>query len=118
MPALPADKVSKVLINSKGARLQDNVEAKFKPGDRVLAKNINPTGHTRVPRYVRSRQGVIDRDHGVFIFPDTHAQNDEQKPQHVYSVRFSARELWGEGASEREAIYVGLWDDYLDLVVD
>lgn len=116
MPVLAADKVETLLFNSRGARLDKNVEAKFKPGDRVIARNIHPGGHTRVPRYVRGHEGVIERDHGVFIFPDTHADNGEQKPQHVYSVRFSARELWGEQASEHEAIYVDLWDDYLTAV--
>src|SRR3972149_4073939 len=60
-------------------------------------------GHARVPRYVRGRQGVVDRDHGVFIFPDTHALDLGKKPQHVYSVRFAARELWGPAAEIRAA---------------
>jgi nitrile hydratase len=57
---------------------------------------------------------VIDRDHGVFIFPDTHAAGLGRKPQHVYSVRFAARELWGPDGHARDAVYVDLWDDYLE----
>ncbi|HEV8673911.1 MAG TPA: nitrile hydratase subunit beta [Methylomirabilota bacterium] len=109
----PAD-LPRMLRNRRAARLDDPVPPKFKPGDRVVARNIHPLGHTRLPRYVRSRQGVIDRDHGVFIFPDTHALGQGKKPQHVYSVRFAARELWGLEASPRDSVYVDLWDDYLD----
>ena len=46
--------------------------------------------------------------------PDTNAQSLGEKPQHVYSVRFAARELWGEQASPRDAVYIDLWDDYLE----
>src|SRR5690349_9366131 len=67
----------------------------FHTGQRVRARNLHPAGHTRLPRYVRGRAGIIDRDHGVFVFPDTNAQFRGEKPQHVYSVRFAARELWG-----------------------
>jgi nitrile hydratase len=90
------------------------VPPKFKAGDAVVARNVNPAGHTRIPRYVRGRRGSIDRDHGVFIFPDTHAAGLGRKPQHVYSVRFAARELWGPDGHARDAVYVDLWDDYLD----
>ena len=106
--------VTEALRNRRAARLDDEVASKFKPGDRVVARNINPTGHTRLPRYVRGRQGVIDRDHGVFIFADTNAMGLGKKPQHVYSVRFTARELWGPEASARDSVYVDLWDDHLD----
>lgn len=85
----------------------------FKAGDLVLARNANPAGHTRIPRYVRGRRGVVDRDHGVFVFPDTHAAGLGPKPQHVYSVRFAARELWGPEGHPQDAVYVDLWDDYL-----
>ena len=86
----------------------------FQVGQRVRARNINPTGHTRLPRYARGKIGQIDRDHGVYVFPDTNAQYLGEKRQHVYSVRFVARELWGEIASPRDAVYIDMWDDYLE----
>ena len=96
------------------ARRDEHVPPKFKPGDGVVARNIHPTGHTRLPRYARGKRGVIDRDHGVFVFPDSSAMTRDPKPQHLYSVRFAARELWGADAAARDSIYVALWDDHLD----
>ena len=80
----------------------------------MRARNINPVSHTRLPRYVRGRTGVIEKDRGVQAFPDSTALAHGDKPQHVYSVRFAARELWGEQASPRDSVYVELWDDYLE----
>jgi nitrile hydratase len=88
--------------------------ARFQVGARVLVRDINTPGHTRAPRYCRGRVGTIDRDHGIFIFPDTHAHGQGQKPQHCYSVRFAGQDLWGDAASPRDAVYVDLWDDYLE----
>lgn len=111
---LAIDGLDTLLRNRIRARLDDDVPPKFKAGDGVVARNINPAGHTRLPRYARGRRGVIDRDFGVFIFPDTSAMSRDSKPQHLYNVRFSARELWGDGVSARDSVYVNLWDDYLD----
>lgn len=86
----------------------------FHVGERVRARNLNPEGHTRLPRYARGRTGQIVRDHGVYSFPDTNASYRGEKRQHVYSVRFAARELWGEAASPRDSVYLDLWDDYLE----
>ena len=83
---------------------------RFQVGQRVRARNMHPAGHTRLPRYARGKLGTIDRDHGVYVFPDTNAHFLGEKPQHVYSVRFAARELWGEQASPRDCClyrYVG-----------
>jgi nitrile hydratase beta subunit len=86
----------------------------FKVGQRVRARNIHPVGHTRIPRYVRGKTGVVTRDHGVHIFPDTNAHARGENRQHVYSVRFTARELWGPAASPRDSVHLDLWDDYLE----
>jgi nitrile hydratase len=86
----------------------------FSPGDHVVARNINPPGHTRIPRYVRGKRGIIERVHGTFIYPDTHAHDDGEQPQPVYCVRFSAREIWGSTVPERDSLYVDLWEDYLE----
>jgi nitrile hydratase len=89
---------------------------RFQVGQSVRALNINPVGHTRLPRYARGKRGTIERDHGVYIFPDTNAHALGEKPQHVYSVRFTARELWGEQGAPRDSIFVDMWDDYLEPV--
>ena len=86
----------------------------FRVRQRVRARNINPNGHTRLPRYARGKIGVIVRDHGVYLFPDSNAHFQGEKRQHVYSVRFTARELWGEGASPRDSVHLDMWDDYLE----
>ena len=96
------------------ARRDVPVPASYRIRQRVRARNINPVGHTRLPRYARGKVGTVDRDHGVFVFPDTNAQFLGEKPQHVYSVRFDARELWGEQASRRDSVYVDIWDDHLE----
>lgn len=90
------------------------VAATFHAGQRVRARNIHPAGHTRLPRYARGKVGTVERDHGVFVFPDTNAHFLGENPQHVYSVRFAAQELWGEQASPHDSVYVDLWDDHLE----
>ncbi|HJN59828.1 MAG TPA: nitrile hydratase subunit beta [Alphaproteobacteria bacterium] len=114
MPALTADAAVATLMAGASARIDVEVAAKFKAGDEVIARNINPAGHTRLPRYVRGKRGTIDKDHGVFGLPDSMAHGGGDAPQHVYSVRFSAREVWGAEASPRDCFYVDMWDDYLD----
>lgn len=113
-PALPAAKVPGFIARGSPASRDSNRQPRFQPGQRVKARNLNPTGHTRLPRYVRGRTGTIDRVQGVFVFPDSNAHFRGEHPQHVYSVRFAARELWGEAAAPQDAVYVDLWEAYLD----
>jgi hypothetical protein len=103
-------------VSRPSARRQVAVSPRFRVGQQVRALNMNPTGHTRLPRYARAKSGTVDRDHGVFLFPDTSAHFLGEKPQHVYSVRFSARELWGEQAKPQDVVYLDMWDDYLEPV--
>jgi nitrile hydratase subunit beta len=112
-PPITAANAAGALIRPS-ARRQVAVSPRFAVGQHVRARNINPIGHTRLPRYARAKSGTIDRDHGVFLFPDTNAHYLGEKPQHVYSVRFSARELWGDQAKPQDAVYIDMWDDYLE----
>ncbi len=90
--------------------------AAFAIGDRVRARNIHPKGHTRLPRYARGKTGEIARVHGCHVFPDANAHGLGERPQWLYSVRFSARELWGEEAAGRDSVHIDLWEPYLDRV--
>ena len=114
VPAMTVEKATQLIAKGSPTSRDVAVAPRFRAGQRVRTRNINPTGYTRLPRYARAKTGMIDRDHGVFVFPDTNAQFQGEKPQHVYSVRFAARELWGPQASEKDSVYLDLWDDYLD----
>lgn len=83
-------------------------------GQRVRARNLNPVGHTRLPRYVRGKMGTITRDGGIEELQDTDIQGLGPKQQHVYTVRFAARELWGDQANPRDSVYADLWEGYLE----
>ena len=95
-------------------RYDRSYKPRFRVGDKVVGRNMNPEGHTRIPRYARGKHGIIRHDWGVFVFPDTHAHGQGANPQHCYSVEFEARELWGPDHSARERIYIDLWEDYLE----
>ena len=92
-----------------------DVPARFRVGDTVRARNVRPQGHTRLPRYTRGKCGRVVRDNGVYALQDTNERGQQlgDFPQHVYTVRFTARELWGERGDDRDAVYVELWEDYL-----
>ncbi len=57
---------------------------------------------------------MISRRHGAHVFPDANAHGLGEQPQPLYQVRFEARELWGEAASWRGAVYLDLWESYLE----
>jgi nitrile hydratase subunit beta len=113
-PPVQAEGVPALIARGNPVKRDVAVAARFKAGQRVRGRNINPTTHTRLPRYARGKLGTIERDHGVFLFADSNAHFLGEKPQHLYSVRFAARELWGEQASPRDSVYVNLWDDHLE----
>ncbi len=114
VPVLTAAVLARRLGRGIPSSHDPKVPPHFKVGQRVRARNTNPTGHTRLPRYARGKIGAIARDHGVYTFPDTNAHFQGEKRQHVYSVRFPARELWGEHASSRDSVHLDMWDDYLE----
>ena len=99
-------------------RLDVAVPARFHPDDRVRARNLHPVAHNRQPRYVRGRVGTVVEDYGVYALQDSDEVGRQpcDRPQHVYSVRFEARELWGDRAAARDAVHVDLWEEYLEAV--
>ena len=111
---LKAEEVESVL--SRGARADRPAEqpARFSEGERVVARNMHPAGHTRLPRYARGKHGVVEIVHGAFIFPDSHAHGQGENPQWLYTVRFSGRELWGEEADPNVVVSIDAWESYLE----
>lgn len=88
--------------------------ARFAPGDAVMAKVMNPVGHTRLPRYVRGRRGRVEALHGAFVFPDTNAYGKGENPVWLYTVGFDAAELWGPDADFGGRVTIAAFEPYLD----
>jgi hypothetical protein len=109
-----------LLVREKGLAVRGDKGAesrkppRFEAGDRVITKNINPPGHTRLPRYARAKRGVVDVMRGPFFLPDTHVDSGTRDWEPVYTVVFSARELWGEQAEPKESVSIDLWQSYLE----
>jgi nitrile hydratase subunit beta len=114
LTAMPAERVPALLLKGGSARRPDAGPPRFGIGEAVRVKNLHPRGHTRMPRYCRGKLGVIERDHGTFVLPDSHAMTGDENPQRCYAVRFTAYALWGNGASDTDCVFIDLWDDYLE----
>jgi nitrile hydratase len=95
-------------------RREDDRPRRFAVGDEVIARNIHPRGHTRLPRYVRGRRGRIATIHPPAVFPDTDAHGMGENPQHIYTVSFDGRDLWGDTAEPNLKVQLGLWESYLE----
>ncbi|GAA4592684.1 nitrile hydratase subunit beta [Planotetraspora phitsanulokensis] len=87
----------------------------FAVGEQVRAKDMSPPGHTRLPRYARGHAGVVELIQPAAVLPDTNAHFVGENPQHVYSVRFDSRELWG-AAAEPFAVTLDLFESYLEKI--
>ena len=101
-----------ILASGGPATRPSNLPQGFAVGDKVRARNINPKGHTRLPRYARGKPGEIVAVHGTHVFPDSSAHGKGDDPQWLYSVRFTAQDLWGKDG--RDAVCIDLWEPYLE----
>ncbi len=89
-------------------------EARFSPGTRVRTSLLDPPHHTRLPRYVRGRVGQVLELQGTHPLPDQRARRiADPRVEPVYTVRFAARDLWGEGT---HSVTVDLWESYLTTI--
>ncbi|MFP4274654.1 MAG: nitrile hydratase subunit beta [Paracoccaceae bacterium] len=86
----------------------------FAPGDRVRTRNHQPAGHTRLPGYARGHVGRVEAVRGCHVYPDSHAHGRGEAPCPLYTVAFSARDLFGEGADPTLTVSIDAWEPYLD----
>jgi nitrile hydratase len=111
---LRADEVAATL--ARGSRYDRPAPgpARFAIGAAVRAKVINPTGHTRLPRYARGKHGIVEAVHGAHVYPDSNAHGLGENPQWLYTVRFTGREIWGEDSDPSLALSIEAFEPYLD----
>jgi nitrile hydratase subunit beta len=109
---LKAADVASVLARGTPYARPSSAPARFRLGEPVRARNIHVQCHTRLPRYVRGRRGKIARVHGTFVFPDSNAHGRGEDPQWLYTVAFTAAELWGK--NDNAIVNLDLWEPYIE----
>jgi nitrile hydratase len=112
-PVLAAADVT-ARLTRRGSYLREGPGPGFAVGDKVRARNLNPPGHTRLPRYARGHVGVVEALRGTHVFPDANAHGRGEDPHPLYTVRFTARELWGPDRHPRDSVSLDLWEPYLE----
>lgn len=117
-PAPSAAEIEGLLRHGISASRECTAEPAFGIGSSVRALNLELTGHTRLARYVRGKVGVIAACHGCHVFPDTLAHDLGENPQPLYTVRFEARELWGDNVTRKDCVLIDLWESYLQPCSD
>ncbi len=115
-PDAVADAQQTVAADAESARDASHGAAspRFHVGDAVRVRNFQPHGHTRCPRYVHGRCGVVVRVDRPFALPDLAAHTDRVHREPTYGVRFTVAELWGAPAAARDTVCVDLWQSYLE----
>ena len=108
-----AERVRRRIFQPQPLEQQAASPSRFAVGDAIVVRNIHPVGHTRLPRYVRGKRGVITRIYGAQGFQDEPTIADNS-PQHVYSVMFEASELWGENAEANQSLYIDMWECWME----
>ena len=110
--ALSAANVAATLAKGGPANRPPQAPAKYKVGDRVTTKNVHPTHHTRLPRYLRGHVGEVVIVHDAHVFPDFSAHDQGDNPQWLYTVRFKATDLWGADKNANDHVHADLWEPY------
>lgn len=112
---LTVDRVASTLRKGGPSIMPEDGPPKFSPGDQVQVTNNHPTGHTRVPGYLRGRTGTVETYCGWHVFPDKSAIG-KRAGQPLYRVVFSAQSVWGSAAKAGDSICADLWESYLHTV--
>ncbi|WP_321954156.1 nitrile hydratase subunit beta [Paraburkholderia bannensis] len=98
----------------KGGAMARKLEnpPKFRPGDWVTITSDTPNSYTRVPRYARGKRGIIVKHYGGVAFADSRARGEGDQPKHLYTVSFTASELWGASAVPHDRVNVEMYESY------
>ncbi|NKB76892.1 MAG: nitrile hydratase subunit beta [Gammaproteobacteria bacterium] len=109
--SIKKEDVAAIIKQGGPASLASEHEPFFQVGDKATVANFHPKSHTRAPRYIRGKNGVIVKHHGTHIFPDEHALSGTKIPVHLYNIRFESDELWGAGSDG--SVFVDVFEPYL-----
>lgn len=87
----------------------------FEPGARIRTRAQRADGHTRLPRYLEMSPGTVVRRLGEYAFADERSEgNVNARRDALYTVEFTARDVWGQEARPGDVIAADLFESYLE----
>jgi nitrile hydratase beta subunit len=113
-PRLPRFVAGKILPRALGTARRSRRPPRFGVGDQVRVRARKAAGHTRQPGYVSGKPGVVSAHLGATLYPDALAVGRREPPQHLYTVAFEARDLFGDDAEQGTEVRVDLYEGYLE----
>jgi nitrile hydratase len=113
-PRLPRWVCAHVLPRVTGTSRPAVSRPRFHLGDRVRVRSGPERAFTRKPGYVRGRPGIVSAHHRAALFADARGEGRRARPQHLYTVAFDGRDLWGEHAEPETEVRVDLFESHLE----
>ena len=111
--------ISALIAQGGPSTRESDVAQRFRIGQNVRA--IRPAGnrlvtggHTRLPQYAAGARGQILLTHGAHVLPDSSAHRLGDAPEPLYTVVFSASELWTAPEHPKDEVTLDLWQSYLE----
>ncbi len=110
------ERVRADMYRQRQVRRQTGSPPAFAVGDPVRTRRIEHGGHTRLPGYAQGKLGTVEAVYAAYALPDEPPgrEHEDAPAQQLYSVRFEAAELWGESAEPGTALYIDVWEGYLE----
>src|SRR5262249_17469333 len=106
-----ADGIAKALRAGRPVTRTIRQKPRFAIGDKIVTRNLNPQGHTRLPRYARGKHGVVAAHHGAHVFPDANAHGVGETQQPPYRGRTGRRNLGGNNAEQNKSVLINRWEN-------
>jgi nitrile hydratase len=113
-PRLRRFLAAKVLPRAVGTARPTRRRPRFGVGERVRVRAPKAEGHTRQPAYVSGKAGVVSAQLGATLFPDALAVGRREPPQHLYTLTFEGRDLFGDDAEPGTEVRIDLYESYLE----
>ena len=113
------ERVRADMYRQRQMRRQTGRPPAFEVGDNVRTRRIEHGGHTRLPGYAQGKRGTVAAVYAAYALPDEPPGHDrgEAPAQQLYSVRFEAAELWGASAEPDSALYIDMWEGYMEPAI-
>ena len=89
---------------------------RYRAGQRVRVAARPHEGHHRTPGYLKGKTGRVERVHGSFANPETHAYGADGLPKlDLYLVGFVQRDVWPDYRGDAgDRIYADVFEHWLE----